>query len=99
MKITKTAKIGGITYNIVTSAIIDKDNSIDGQIDFKRQLIELKEDMPINSDYAKEVFIHELLHGIYNHCTLPQNEETIRAISIALYMLIKDNPDIFEKEG
>lgn len=95
MKITDTVKIGGITYNVKTSDLISNDVNVDGQIDYKAQVISLKSDMKEDADYAKEVFLHEILHGIFEHCGFKQNEDNIRALSIALYMVIKDNPGIF----
>ena len=52
--------------------------------------------MKVDSDYTKEVFLHEILHGIYEHCGFTQNEDNVRALSTALYMVIKDNPEIFK---
>ena len=95
MKITDSVKIGGITYKVELSDLISNDVDCDGQIDYKEQLISLKSDMNHNADYAKEVFLHEILHGIFEHCGFKQNEDNIRALSIALYMVIKDNPGIF----
>lgn len=95
MKIIDSVKIGGITYKVELSDLISNNVDCDGQIDYKEQLISLKSDMKQNTDYAKEVFLHEILHGIFEHCGFKQNEDNIRALSIALYMVIKDNPGIF----
>lgn len=97
MKITDSVKIGGITYRVETSDLISNDVDCDGQIDYREQLISLKSDMNCNADYTKEVFLHEILHGIYEHCGFTQNEDRIRALSIALYMVMKDNPEIFKQ--
>lgn len=97
MKITDSVKIGGITYEVKFPDLISNNVDCDGQIDYKEQLISLKSDMNRDTDYAKEVFLHEILHGIYEHCGFTQNEDNIRALSIALYMVIKDNPEIFKK--
>lgn len=97
MKITDSVKIGGITYRVETSDLISNNVDCDGQIDYKEQVISLKSDMNRNADYAKEVFLHEIIHGIYEHCGFNQNEDMVRALSIALYMVMKDNPEIFEK--
>ena len=97
MKITDSVKIGGITYKVEISDLISNNVDCDGQIDYKEQLISLKSDMNHDTDYAKEVFLHEILHGIYEHCGVTQNEDKVRALSIALYMVLKDNPEIFEE--
>jgi hypothetical protein len=96
MKITDSVKIGGIEYDVKVSSLISNNVDCDGQIDYKEQLILLKSDMKADADYTKEVFLHEILHGVYEHCGFTQNEDKIRALSIALYMVIKDNPEIFK---
>lgn len=96
MRITNKVKIGGITYDVKFPDLIANDVDCDGQIDYKAQLISLKSDMDLKSDYAKEVFLHEILHSVYEHCGFKQDEDNVRILSIALYMVIKDNPEIFK---
>lgn len=95
MNIVNKVKIGGIVYGVEQPFLIDNNPDVDGQIDYRNQLIALKSDMDVHSDYAKQVFLHEILHGIYEHCGFEQDEEKIKALSIALYTVITDNPNIF----
>ena len=98
MKIVNSVKIGGINYGVESIDLISNNVDCDGQIDYREQRISLKSDMDFTKDYAKEIFLHEIIHGIYDHCGFAQNEEAVRSLSLALYMVMKDNPEIFESE-
>ena len=41
-------------------------------------------------------FLHELIHTIFYHCDIEQDEHVVEALAQALYMIIKDNPGIFK---
>lgn len=95
MRITDTVKIGGIVYDVEKQSLIDNDPNCQGQIEFAEQRITLRGDLDHDKDFAKEVFLHEILHGIFEHCGLKHNENMIHSLSLALYMVIEDNPRIF----
>ena len=59
------------------------------------ETIELQEDMDLAGNYAKKVFIHEIVHGILEECGLKQDEGFVLPFSNCLYSVIKDNPKIF----
>ncbi|MGE5328002.1 MAG: hypothetical protein ACM3KR_00640 [Deltaproteobacteria bacterium] len=97
MKIPDKVKIGGQTLDVKRVDKVQDDNrNTDGLIIYGKDLIEIRDDL--QGDYADFVFLHELFHGIYEHCGFEQNENEIDRLARALHMVIKDNPDIF-KEG
>lgn len=96
MNITNKVKIGGVTYDVIITSEVDKSNrNVDGQIIYDKQEIMLKEGMA--KEYSEEVFLHEILHGIFDFINLDNDEKIIRPLSTALYMVIKDNPEIFKE--
>lgn len=100
MKITDKVKIGGTIYQVDRNTRPCKnDINVDGEIIYDMGTIKLRQGLEENSDYVNYVFLHEILHGIFNHMCVEQNEELIEKISKGLHMVIKDNPDIFGGAG
>lgn len=94
MKITDSVKIGGITYKVETvNECCENNNNVDGKIIYDKQLIRLKHNN--NTDYAKMVFLHEIVHALFDHCNIEQEENVVDRLSKALYMAFKDNPEVF----
>lgn len=94
MKIPKKVKVGGITYKVKRVDLIHGGTTICGQCDCNRSAIEL-----LNSSKKQQMeitFLHELLHTIFYHCDIEQDEHVVEALAQALYMIIKDNPGIFK---
>lgn len=65
------------------------DNNVDGMILYGKQVIRIKKNMSI--DYAKEVLLHEIIHGVFQFCGLENDENTVNRLSQALYQVLKDN--------
>lgn len=99
MRITDRVKIGGIKYRVKSKSLIANNPDCDGQITYSGQLIELRSDMDKHSDYAKGVFLHEILRGIFEHCGIEQDENIVNRLAAALYMTMKDNPNIFKEDS
>lgn len=97
MKIPEKIKVGGITYQVKQVDKIDK--SIIGE----GFTVGLWEPLDCNiylvknaNEQAKErYFLHEVIHALFDHCNLKQSEDKVERLSSALYMFIKDNPEIF----
>jgi hypothetical protein len=93
-------KIGGQVYavNVVDNCNAENRNC-DGQIIYSKDTIEIRSDM--KGDYLKYVLLHEVFHGIYEHCGFEQNENEVDRLTRALHMVMKDNPQLidFIKEG
>jgi hypothetical protein len=97
MKITDKVKIGGQIYEVARLAIVDEQNrNTDGQIQYGEGIIKLQD--TLKGDYADYVFIHEIMHGIFEYLCMENNENVVDKLARALHMVIKDNPDLF-KEG
>jgi predicted metal-dependent peptidase len=95
MNISEKVKIGGQFYTIKFVDKCNTDNrNTDGQIIYGENTIEIRKDL--QGDYLDYVLIHEIFHGIYEHCGFKQNENEVDRLSRALHMVIKDNPDIFK---
>lgn len=93
MKIPKKIKVGGITYKVKNVDIITAGTGVCGSCNYDNSTIEL---LKKHKRQAKEqTFIHELLHAIFYHCNIEQDEHKIELLAQALYMVIKDNPGIF----
>lgn len=95
MRITDEVKIGGINYTIKTVDTIADNRDLDGQIHYQDQTITLRKDIIFGADYGKSVFLHEIIHGVFEHCGLEQDENIVSRLTSALYQVIKDNQDIF----
>jgi|LSQX01.3.fsa_nt_gb hypothetical protein len=95
MNIPDEIKIGGSKYIVGTADIVDEDNcNIDGKILYSELVIRLKKNL--NPEYQKEVFLHELVHGIFEMIGFEQDEDKVNRLTKGLLMVINDNPDIFK---
>jgi len=97
-------KIGGIVYDVKFVDCVDvADHNIFGTISHPRQEILIKNQA--QPDYTNQIFLHELVHGIFQHCGLEQDESVIDRIAFCLYQVLKDNKikfgegDTGEEEG
>jgi len=91
-------KIGGIVYDVKFVDCVDKtDLHVDGTIVYSSQEILLKKNP--GKDYTNMVFLHEVVHGIFNSCSLEQDENIVKRLAEALYQVLKDNDIRFGQEG
>lgn len=96
MEIPNKVKIGGIEYIVNKNTRPCKnDMNVDGEIIYDMGTIELREGSGECKDYQDMVFIHEVMHGIFHHMCIEQDEELIKKISMGLHQVIRDNPGIF----
>ena len=96
MGIPEKVKIGGVDYTVtrVTRPCTNNTN-VDGEIIYDRATIALRQGLETCKDYDDMVFIHEVLHGVFNHMCIEQDEELIEKLSKGLHQVIKDNLNIF----
>lgn len=87
--IPKKIKIGGRTYNIEHTDIINEEENCDGMITYEKRLIELKNGL--NAEYKSEVLLHETIHGIFDFLGWKQNENKVEQLSNVLYQVLHDN--------
>jgi len=102
--IPEKIKIGGIEYTVkMVDEVDENDNNIDGKICFHHQEIRIKKGM--GKDYTVKVLIHEIIHGILNHCVInkwegDEEECFVEKFAHALHQVLKDNRfDFFVKGG
>ena len=97
MKIPEKIKIGGKTYAVETTNNLNLGNiNYSAEIDYSTLSIRI---CPSVKEKMENDFIHEMLHGIYSFLGYCEHDEKkIDELANALYMVIKDNPEMFAVE-
>lgn len=94
MKIPKKIKIGGYVVTVHRKNMEARINL--GEYHHFTQEIWLDEGL--TEQCCEEVFIHEVLEAIKDIYSLDYDHGILNLIGVALFTIIKDNPDIFEAE-
>ena len=92
MNIPGEVKIGGITYVVSLVDEVEEEREHDGRINYVRQTIKIKSGLA--KDYTEQVFLHEVLHGVMDHCGIDlgdNNENITERLANTLYQVLKDN--------
>ena len=94
MKLPDKVKIGGKIYSVEETDKLELGCDYNGEILYQNLIINIR---PALAQQVKEVtFVHELLHGIYNHLGYhKQDEKKIDELANALHAVIIDNPGLF----
>lgn len=88
--IPERVKVAGIEYEINEIKNMERDFEHLGQILYTRGIIKLDSDLSL--DRKEQVFVHELLHGIFFEAGIEeQDEDMINRVAIVLYQVLKDN--------
>jgi hypothetical protein len=85
-------RIGGKDYDIIKTNLAFTD-SLQGQISYGELKIRLEESLPKQNE--EEVLLHEIIHGVFNHMCIEQDEELVTKLANGLYQVLKDNPSLF----
>lgn len=93
MKIPKKLKVGGSIYKIKLVNQIEIDPLCQGLTRYGDHVIEISENQGKQS--RELTFLHELVHALLFHFNYEQNEDLVERLAQALYMVIKDNPEVF----
>lgn len=95
MNIPKTVKIGGKIYDVEITDKLDLGNAnCSAEICYNDLIIRVS---PQKKGKMEADFLHEIIHGILFHLGYREHDEKqIDEMAHALYMVIQDNPDIFE---
>jgi len=98
MKIPDKVKIGGVDYTIAyeKKLILSSNKAGLGCIDYDNAVIKIEPD--VQCEQAKCLtLLHEIMHGIAEHfgLNINDNEDVIDKLAKGLYMVIKDNPEMF----
>lgn len=97
MKIPEKIKIGGKTYKVSITKNLENGNVLNnGEINYGSQVIRIA---PNAKETMEATFLHEVIHSIYDFLGYTKHDEKkIDELSNALYMVIQDNPKIFNSE-
>lgn len=95
MKIPSKVKIGAKTYRIEITDRLDLGSvNYSGEILYSKLLIRI---CPSEKEKMEVDFLHELVHGIFDHLGYTDHDEKkIDELANVLHMVIVDNPEIFE---
>lgn len=98
MKIPHQVKIGGKIYSVeITDRLTLGSANYSGEIDYMSLVIRI---CPSAEGKMQADFLHELMHGIADHLGYgAHDEKKIDELANALYMVIQDKPEIFQKES
>lgn len=96
MKIPNKVKIGGVIYTVLLEQrIMNSEHfALCGQIDYDMATIKIEPDVQDQQGKCR-TFLHEIFHGIERHFKMDLTEEEIDNLANGLYMVIQDNPEIF----
>ena len=96
MTIPKTVKIGGKFYNVEITDEFDLGNvNVSAEILYPDLVIRVSPHQA--PDKMEADFIHELIHGIFDQLGYKDHDEKrVDELAQALYMVIVDNPDVFD---
>ena len=100
MNVPEKVKIGGLTYTVIfTAQPKESDANVDGLIVYDKQEIRLKTGLA--KEYTEKVFLHEIMHAIISHFQISfkgLDEYVTETMTHGIYMLYKDNFDMFKEE-
>ena len=96
MNIPKTVKIGGKVYDVEITNKFDLGNvNVSAEIIYTDLVIRISSNQAPGKMEAD--FIHELIHGIFDHLGYKEHDEKrVDELAQAIYMVIVDNPDVFD---
>ena len=92
MPLPDKVKIGGMTFEVV---LCDRPSDVcrdySGLIDHEN--LQIRVDQNLAQNCKEKVLVHEITHGILEHCNLKLDEEEdfVSRFSAALYQVLKDN--------
>lgn len=94
MNIPKTLKIGGKVYTVEITDKLDLGNvNVSAEILYNDLVIRVS---PQAQGKMEADFMHEIIHGILDHLGYKEHDEKrVDEMAQALYMVIVDNPDVF----
>ena len=97
MKIPKNVKILYKEYNVEFEPNLHDENG-----DLYGQILYMPERIIINSagsvEQQKSTLLHEIVHGLDELYGIGLKEDQVEKLGTAMYMLVKDNPEMFSEE-
>jgi len=90
MSVPSRIRILGFTFAVTQEDAHDFNHA--GEIDHIRQRIRIKPNRA--PDETRETLLHEVIHGIAYASAVDLSERKVRALTRALYSVLRDNPDL-----
>lgn len=87
-----TVRILGFAFTVTEEDSKHFTGTHDGSIEYGPQVITVAAD--VQGDRAREVLVHEVLHGVANATDIELTEHQVTALSRGLYAVVRDNPDL-----
>jgi hypothetical protein len=88
--IPSKVKVAGMEYEIEEIPDIEEQFDTLGKIFYTKGKIKI--DKNLSKDRKEQVFVHELLHGIFWEAGFEeQDEDMVNRVSMILYQVLKDN--------
>lgn len=96
MNVPEKIKIGGKTFTVeITDNISLGRAYYSAEIDYQALVIRVN---PGKKEKMEADFLHELMHGIFDFLGYKDHDEKhIDELAQAMYMVIQDNPIVFER--
>ncbi|MGN7402752.1 ImmA/IrrE family metallo-endopeptidase [Cytobacillus praedii] len=95
--IPNKVKVAGVKYVIKEIENMEIEFNQLGQILYTKGIIKIDDGMSL--ERKEQVFVHELLHGIFYEAGFEeQDEDMINRVGIVLYQVLKDNRFSFGSE-
>lgn len=88
MKLPETVNLLGINYQVKEVELVNKNTPCDGEINY--QTLEIKIDKELADDKKSQVFMHEILHGLFEGLGMTElrdDEKAVQSLATALYHL------------
>lgn len=97
MKIPNKIKVGGHVLDVIVTNDCDQVayNEI-GNTTLAKNTIYINKNYP--KSRQEEALLHEIVHDIFYDISEEQNEELVERLGKYLYMVIKDNPELFKED-
>ncbi|MGN7942000.1 ImmA/IrrE family metallo-endopeptidase [Metabacillus sp. 22489] len=91
-------RVAGMDYCVNEVEGLIDNFELMGQIRYNQGIIEV--DNSLCKTRKEQVFTHELLHAIFKEAGYDeQDEEMIERVSLVLYQVIKDNPNLLNRRN
>lgn len=74
----------------------EKGNMLYGEVDYVAQTITLNS--AASEEQSKSTVLHEVVHALDELYIIGLKEKQVEKLGVALYMFIRDNPEMFREE-
>lgn len=95
MKIPKKVLINSVPFKVMITNSLSLGMEYGGEISYGTQEINIR---PLALECQEIIFLHECVHGMLDSLGYKvHDEKLVDGLAHQMYMLIKDNPEMFRK--